>query len=128
MIRHPISVYVLFFLPSSILARSSLPPIPVFLSSIPKDARQCSKAWLWAPFGKFVYRRHELRTNRLNRPIPAVVTAGRPVLIGANTGRGFEAGVDFARMSARLALTPRNEGRENRLLIPILATTGKSYG
>ncbi|KAK0431574.1 hypothetical protein EV421DRAFT_2024491 [Armillaria borealis] len=64
-------------------------------------------------------------------PVPAVVTAdlsGKTlVLIGANTGLGFEAAKHFARMNpARLVLTARDEANGKQALAQIQADTGYS--
>ncbi len=74
-------------------------------------------------------RTHEQWVADQTRPMPAVVTAdlsGKTlVLIGANTGLGFEAAKHFARMNpARLVLTARDEVKGKKALartfIPIV--------
>ena len=99
-------------------------------------------------------RTYEQRAAYQTRPMPAVVTAdlsGKTlVLIGANTGLGFEAAKHFARMNpARLILTARDEAMGKQALArifisiigfmaplmrslqrsnPTLVTPGRSYG
>ncbi|KAG7441665.1 short-chain dehydrogenase [Guyanagaster necrorhizus] len=74
-------------------------------------------------------RTHEQLVANQTRPPPAVVTAdlsGKTlVLIGANTGLGFEAAKHFARMNpARLVLTSRDEAKGKKALAQIEEDTG----
>ncbi|KAK0443704.1 uncharacterized protein EV420DRAFT_1023754 [Desarmillaria tabescens] len=76
-------------------------------------------------------RTHEQFVADQTRPMPAVVTAdlsGKTlVLIGANSGLGFEAAKHFARMNpARLVLTARDETKGKQALAQIQADTGYS--
>ncbi|KAK0215233.1 hypothetical protein EDD85DRAFT_497803 [Armillaria nabsnona] len=76
-------------------------------------------------------RTHEQWVADQTRPMPAVVTAdlsGKTlVLIGANTGLGFEAAKHFARMNpARLVLTARDEANGKQALAQIQEETGYS--
>ncbi|KAK0476371.1 hypothetical protein IW261DRAFT_1552241 [Armillaria novae-zelandiae] len=76
-------------------------------------------------------RTHEQWVADQTRPMPAVVTtdlSGKTlVLIGANTGLGFEAAKHFARMNpARLVLTSRDEAKGKQALAQIQADTGYS--
>ncbi|PBK94509.1 NAD(P)-binding protein [Armillaria gallica] len=76
-------------------------------------------------------RTYEQRAAYQTRPMPAVVTAdlsGKTlVLIGANTGLGFEAAKHFARMNpARLVLTARDEAMGKQALAQIQSDTSYS--
>ncbi|KAK0215242.1 hypothetical protein EDD85DRAFT_498166 [Armillaria nabsnona] len=76
-------------------------------------------------------RTHEQWVADQTRLMPAVVTAdlsGKTlVLIGANTGLGFEAAKHFAGMNpARLVLTARDEAKGRQALAQIEADTGYS--
>ncbi|KAK0215090.1 hypothetical protein IW262DRAFT_1300324 [Armillaria fumosa] len=76
-------------------------------------------------------RTHEQVVAEQTGPVPAVVTADLSektlVLIGANTGLGFEAAKHFARMNpARLVLTARNEVKGRKALAQIQTDTGYS--
>ncbi|KAK0214683.1 hypothetical protein EDD85DRAFT_917266 [Armillaria nabsnona] len=76
-------------------------------------------------------RTHEQWVADQTRPVPAVVTVGLSgktlILIGANTGLGFEAATHFARMNpARFVLTARDEVKGKEALAQIQADTGYS--
>ncbi|KAK0437398.1 hypothetical protein EV421DRAFT_1029538 [Armillaria borealis] len=76
-------------------------------------------------------RTHEQFVANQTGPVPDVVTAdlsGKTlVLIGANTGLGFEAAKHFARMNpTRLVLTARDEAKGKKALAQIQADTGYS--